>query len=321
MTPKTDDHGKSLAQDLIHVLDTLNGGVHPGYRPAHAKGIMLRGVFTPAPAASSLTRAPHVAREFTPITVRFSDSTGIPNIPDNDPNAIPKGIAIRFHLAEHVHTDIIGQAHDGFPVRTPEEFLEMLQAVAASGPNTANPPRTGPSPIEAFLGGHPAALKYVTAPKPLPSSFAREAFFGVNAFKFTNKDGRERYGRYRIRPEAGTEYLDAAAAASKSPNFLFDDIKERIARGPVKLDIVVQLAESGDTVDDATAHWPDGRTEAAFGSVALNAVIPEEDENARRVIFDPIPRVDGIEPSGDPLLDTRADVYLASGRRRRAGAK
>jgi catalase len=28
--------------------------------------------------------------------------------------------------------------------------------------------------------------------------------------------------------------------------------------------------------------------------------------------------VDGIEPSGDPLLELRAAVYLLSGRRRRA---
>jgi catalase len=302
-----------LSQDLIQALDTLNGGVHPGYRPAHAKGIMLSGTFTPAPGARSLTRAPHAVRESTPVTVRFSGSSGIPNIPDNDPNASPKGMAIRFHLAEHVHTDIIGVAHDGFPVRTPEEFLELLRALAASGPDASKP-----SPIEIFLGAHPAALKFATAPKPLPSSFAREAFFGVNAFKFSNQGGGERYGRYRIRPDAGTEYLDAAVAATKGPDFLFDEIKERIGKSPAKFSVVVQLGESGDTIDDATVVWPADRTEAAFGSVVLTGVIPVDDNEARRLIFDPIPRVDGIEPSGDPLLDARADVYLASGRRRRA---
>jgi len=306
----------SQSQEFLQTFDALNGGVHPGYRPAHAKGIMLSGEFTPAPSASSLTRAPHIARLSTPVTVRLSDSTGIPNIPDNDPHASPKGIAIRFHLAEHVHTDIIGHSLDGFPASTPEVFLQMLQAVAASGPDAAKP-----SPIEVFLGGHPSALEFVMAPKPVPTSFARENFFGVNAFKFTSKDGTERYGRYRIRPAAGTEYLDAAAAAAKSPNFLFDEMKERIAAGPVKFHVLLQLAESGDIVDDATVHWPASRTEAAFGDVALTGVIPEDDTEARRVIFDPIPRVDGIEPSGDPLLDARADLYLASGRRRRAAGK
>ena len=36
------------------------------------------------------------------------------------------------------------------------------------------------------------------------------------------------------------------------------------------------------------------------------------------IIFDPIPRVDGIEPSNDPLFELRAAIYLLSGRRRRA---
>ena len=305
-----------LSQDFIQTLDTLNGGVHPGFRPAHAKGILLRGTFTPAAGASSLTRAPHAARESTPVTVRFSDSTGVPSIPDNDPNSRPKGIAIRFHLAEHVHTDIIGHALDGFPVRTPQEFLEMLQAVAASGPNAPKP-----TPIEVFLAGHPSALKFVTTPKPLPTSFARESYFGVNAFQFTNQAGAARYGRYRIRPEAGNEYLNDVAAATKTANFLFDEMKERIAKGPVKLNVALQLAELGDTVDDATAHWPADRAEAVFGSIVLTEVIPEDDHDARRIIFDPIPRVDGIDPSGDPLLEARADLYLATGRRRRAGLK
>lgn len=39
--------------------------------------------------------------------------------------------------------------------------------------------------------------------------------------------------------------------------------------------------------------------------------------SSRRMIFDPIPRVDGIEPSDDPLLELRAAIYLLSGRRRR----
>lgn len=302
-----------LSQDLLQTFDTLNGGVHPGYRPAHAKGIMLRGTFTPAPGAGALTRAPHIARESTPVTVRFSDSTGVPAIPDNDPKSSPKGMAIRFHLAAHVHTDIIGHSHDGFPTRTPEEFLQMIRAVAASGPGSGKP-----SPIEVFLGGHPSALEFVMAPKPIPSSFARETFFGVNAFKFTNQAGGEHFGRYRIRPDAGVEHLDAAAAAAKSPNFLLDEIKERIARSPVKFNIMLQLAEAGDTVDDATAHWPAGRTEAPFGSVVLTEAIPDDDTEARRVIFDPIPRTDGIEPSADPLLEARADLYLTTGRRRRS---
>jgi catalase len=124
MTPVKTDPATAIAEEILGSLEDLNGP-QPGFRPAHAKGVLLAGRFTPSPTAASLTRAPHLQRSSTALTVRFSDTTGIPTIPDSDPNASPRGMAIRFHLAEHVHTDIIGHSFDGFPVHTAEEFLEL----------------------------------------------------------------------------------------------------------------------------------------------------------------------------------------------------
>jgi catalase len=227
----------ALAEKLIGALDALFG-LHPGFRPAHAKGLMCTGTFTPASEAATLTRAPHANRPSTPVTVRYSDSTGLPTIPDNDPaKSGPRGFAVRFHLDDHVHTDIVGHSTNRFPVRTGE----FLQAAAAAGAGR-------PEVIGAFLAAHPNAKRFAEAPKPIPTSFAREAFFAVTAFKFINADGASRHGRFRIRPEAGTEYLSDADAAKKSENFLFDEIGPRLARGPVKLGVFVQLAGAGDDV-------------------------------------------------------------------------
>src|SRR5262245_2106048 len=82
-----------LAQKLLDAFDKLQG-IHPGFRPAHAKGLMCSGTFAPSPEATKLTRAPHANRPSTPVTVRYSDSTGLPNIPDNDPaRSGPRGFA------------------------------------------------------------------------------------------------------------------------------------------------------------------------------------------------------------------------------------
>jgi catalase len=275
---------------------------------------MLTGKFTPSHDAASISRAPHFNRNFTPVTLRFSNSTGIPVIPDNDPNADPRGIAIRFNLAEHVHTDIVAHSTDGFPTRTGQEFLEFLRAIAASSDQS----QPHPWPVEAFLGSHPAALAFVQTPKPAPASFARETYFGVTAMKFLNKGGDARYGRYRIIPEAGNDHLTPDAAAAKGPNYLFEEIADRVRRAPVKFRIAAQLADEGDTVDDATVHWPEDRRIVDLGDVELTALVPGNAGEQQRIIFDPIPRVDGIEPSDDPLLELRAAVYLISGRRRRA---
>jgi len=308
----SDEKLLALANDLLQQFDQMFG-LNPGFRPAHAKGILLSGVFTPAPDAPSLSRAPHFVRDNTPVSVRFSNSTGIPLIPDNNPNADPRGFAVRFHLADRVHTDIVSHSTDGFPTHTGGEFLEFLQAVVTSGPDTPHP-----TPIEAFLGSHPAALAFVQAPKPAPSSFARETYYGVTAMKFTNRDWLSRYGRYRILPDAGNDHLSAETAAAKGANYLFDEIAVRIADGPVKFKIVAQLADEGDEVNDATIHWPEDREIFEIGTLVLTEPVADNAAEQKHTIFDPIPRVDGIEPSNDPLLELRAAIYLLSGRRRRA---
>jgi catalase len=301
----------NLAQHLLDALDALSG-LHPGFRPAHAKGLMCAGTFTPSREAVKLTRAPHASRPSTPVTVRYSDSTGLPTIPDNDPaRSGPRGIAVRFQLADHVHTDIIAHSVNGFPVRTGEEFVQFLRAVAGAGGGK-------PEALAAFLAAHPNAKRFVETPKPIPTSFAREAFFAVTAFKFTNADGLSRHGRFRIRPDAGTEYLSNAEAAAKSESFLFDELPQRLAKEPVRLGVLVQMAEPGDDVANASVTWPDSRTEIPFGTVTVTARVDDQAPERRKIIFDPVPKVDGIDSAGDPLTAARSDVYLLSGRRRRA---
>jgi catalase len=313
----TDEKMLTLSRKVIEAFDKVNRGPHPGFRPAHAKGILLTGEFKPSPKAASLTRAPHVQRASTRVTARFSDFAGVPSVADNDAqNASPRGFAVRFHLAEHVHTDIVAHSVDTFPSRTAEEFLEFINALIATNP-------TGPHPnaIEQFLGTHPAALAFVQAPKPIPTSFARESFFTVSAFRFTNAEGAHRYGRYGVQPIAGNEYLDDAAAAKCAPDFLFDEIGARVVKEPATFRVVVQLAEDGDITDDATVRWPESRQLMTFGEISLTAVAPNNAAEQQHIIFDPIPRVDGIEASADPLFEPRANIYLMSGRRRREAGK
>jgi catalase len=307
-----DERVVALANDLLKVFDQIFG-LHPGYRAAHAKGLLLTGTFRPSPEAKSLTRAPHALRASTPVTVRFSNSTGIPDLPDNVGDANPRGLAIRFNLAEHVHTDIVGHSTNAFPARDGYEFLEFLRAAVASGPDVPSP-----KPVEKFLAAHPATLKFVQAPKPFPSSLTRETYFALTAFAFTNAEGKTRFGRYRIVPELGNDYLTDEQVKALGPNYHFDEIAERVKKGPVWLRIVVQVADASDKTDDVTVHWPETRPLVDLGTLELTGVAPDNAAEQKQIIFDPIPRVEGIEASADPLLELRAAIYLISGRRRRA---
>jgi len=166
----------------------------------------------------------------------------------------------------------------------------------------------------------PAARAFVEAPKPLPTSYARQAYFAVTAFKFTNATGQSRFGRFRLPPEAGTEFLTAEQAASKTADFLAAELSERLAKGPVGFRLLVQLAEAGDDVTDSTAIWPETRPQVEFGTLAITERVDELAPERRKIIFDPVPRVDGIDSAGDPLTAVRSEMYLLSGRRRRAAA-
>ena len=174
-------------------------------------------------------------------------------------------MAVRFHLADHVHTDIIAHSHNGFPVRTGEEFLEFFRAAAASGPGAPTPP-----PIVAFLAAHPAAKAFVEAPKPIPTSFARQPYFAITAFKFTNAAGQSRFGRFRLRPEAGTEFLTPRAGGEEDGRLpRRRDVGAAGQRGRWGSACWCKLAEEGDEVTNATVIWPESRELVEFGTLAI----------------------------------------------------
>lgn len=208
-------------------------------------------------------------------------------------------------LGERKHTDIIAHSTPFFPVKTGQGFLDFLHAI-------------GDGSIGQYLADNPAAAAFVQAPKPTPAGLDKEKYFGVNAFKLIDTDGKETIVRYQIVPEATEEFLDAEAVAKKDPQFLYQGIQDTIKQGPVRFKFNAQVAENGDVTNDATVHWPESRKIVTLGTITLNSVAEDTLGEQKKIIFDPIPRVNGVEPSDDPLLDMRATLYLISGRERRA---
>ncbi len=160
-------------KELVHqIFDTMVQvhGVKPGYRVVHAKGIVCQGTFTPSKDAATISRAVHF-QGTVPVTVRLSDGNPDPIIPDNTPNAGPRGMSLRFKLPTGEETDIVALSVNGFAVSTGEEFLALQKAVVATDPTKPHP-----WPIEGFLGTHPSALRFVKGTQVVPASFATESF-------------------------------------------------------------------------------------------------------------------------------------------------
>ncbi len=298
--------GKSMPEQIADVMSQLNGGVHVGFRFAHAKGLVATGTFTPTPGAAAISKAGHFSGTGVPVTVRFSDGTGVPQINDDNPNASPHGMAIRFMIGKG-YTDIVANSHNGFFVGTADDFLAFIKAIAATKPDSKHP-----SPIEAFLGTHPRALKVIVDSKPLPASFANLAFFGNNAFVFVDAAGKKQAGRYQIIPEAGLKTIDSATAAKGGPNYLFDELTKRLAKGPIKYKLWIQLANPGDQTNDGSIVWSDDHKRVEMGTISVTTVAPDNDTLQRELRFNPILITSGIELSDDPFPILRSAVYAIS---------
>ncbi len=296
----------AVARQIVGQFDSLFGGPHEGARAVHAKGILLEGRFVPAAGARSLTRAVHVQGPDVPVLVRFSDFAGIPTVPDNADGAVPKGMAIKFMLPDGGSTDIVAHSYDGFPAATPEEFLAFLRALSS-----------GEAAFARHVASHPAARRFVEAPKPEPASFATESFYGVNAFRFTNAEGTQRFGKYVIVPEAGEAHLTADEAAAKDADYLMDDIADRLRAAPVRFALKVQLAGPGDSLVDGSLPWPKDRQTVTLGTIEISSVAADNAARQRDLLFTPLSLVGGIAPSDDPMLLARTRAYRISHDRRR----
>lgn len=299
---------KPVPQAAVEVLNKLSGGPHPGFRANHAKGVLVTGSFIPAASAASLSMAPHLTSEQpVAVLVRFSNATGIPALADGDGNASPHGIAIRFQLPDGQSTDIVSISSNGFPVGTPEEFVALLQAISLTGPVTPKP-----TPIEQFMGSHPIALKWATTPRPAPVSFATLAYYGVNAFKFTNAAGQSAYARYQILPLAGEQALPESELKKASANFLMEELPLRIAKGPVGFRLVAQVAEGSDPINDGSLVWPSSRKLIELGTLRITGTVANQVAEQKTLLFNPLSLTPGIAASDDPVLLIRPAAYGVS---------
>src|SRR6266446_8911056 len=283
--------------DLANKVD----GVHPGFRAFHAKGVVVEGSFKASAEAAQLSRATLFNRSSIPVTARFSDGSGMPTVPDGSP-AMPRGIAIKYHLPGGADTDMVTNSFKFFPVGTGEDFRDLLQAIAASPPDAPHPNK-----VEQFFASHPNVPKAIGS-LPIPDSFADEEYHGIDAFIFVSKSGQRQAVRYFVVPEK-LVHITPEEAAKQSPNYLFDELTQRIARKPVVFHLKAQLAEPGDQTKDASQPWPDDRKVVDLGVVTLNKAVPNSLEAETKLLFMPTSLTDGIELSDDPLPVVRTGAY------------
>jgi catalase len=290
-------------QDLVDALHTAFGRHHA--RAVHTKGVILVGSFTPAAEAKTICKAPIFTGGALPLVARYSLFAGVPNLPDNAGPASPSGLALKIKGADGNDYDLVTNQHNGFIVSNTDEFAVFLRAVGASGPGVAHP-----TPVEQFLSTRPIS-KAFTQSLTYPASYATATFFGINSFKFTNAQGKAIFVRSRLVPRAGEHYLKPDELKAKGENYLEDEIVARVGKGAVVYDWYVQVAESGDKIEDPSIAWPESRKLVKLGTFSI-ARLPDDASLAdRTTLYLPGQPHPGIEPA-DPMLVLRNKAYPIS---------
>lgn len=295
----------STPQQMVDALHQTFGK-YPNARAVHAKGIITEGFFTPSPEAKKICKAVHFSIAKSPVTVRFSDFTGIPNISDTDAHSNPRGLAIKFHLPDGKTTDIVSHSYNGFPVATTDEFRELLTAISKSGSDSIKP-----TPLDTFLETHPVAKTFLTNQKPASVSFANLSYYGVNAFKFINSKGSAVYIRYQFIPEEGEKFLSQEALSQLGPNYLNEEIKSHLSSENIKFRLYAQIAQPGDTINNPSIVWPENRKRILLGTITLTKVTANTPAEDKKLSFIPNAVTDGIE-TADVMLEDRSKAYPIS---------
>jgi catalase len=288
------------------------GGKFDGFRRSGAKGVCATGEFVGSAQGRALSVSSAFSGKPVPVVVRFSVGGGNPKAPDNARSQ--RNLALQFDLPGGETWQMGNISAPIFGATSPEQMLARLEA-SMPDPETKRP---NPDKVKAFADANPDTLlqgKYF-ASQPVPASYAKVNYWGVHAFGFVAADGKKQWGKWIFEPVGGTQSLSDDEAKAKGPDFLIDDLRQRVAAGNVAFDFNLQLAQPGDKLDSAITPLPDNRPKVTLGRLTIKAVSPDATGPCVGITYNPMVLPKGVEPSADPMLAARAAPYAVSlGRR------
>jgi catalase len=301
---------------FVNHMEANAGGPHKGFRRAHAKGICVAGSFQATPEARTWSKAAVFSGAVIPVVGRFAEATPDPYKPDNSVPVRSMALELRPPGGGEWRTG--NNNTPGLHVSTPEAF-NAFQIASTPDPATGKP---DPAKMKAFLDAHPETVAFNArmAAKPLAADFGNDTYNSVDGFYYVAPDGTRRLVRWRFAPEAPFTSLAKAELARRPKNYLFDNLLQKIGKGPLKWRLVATFAQPGDP-NRAAELWPENRKQAVMGELTLTHAESEAPGNCRDLNFDPMTLPPGIEPSDDPIPWARSAVYAESFHRRMSEPK
>lgn len=151
--------------------------------------------------------------------------------------------------------------------------------------------------------------------------------YSGHTHKFVKPDGSFVYVQIHLKTDQGSKTLsneEAGKLASENPDFSTQDLFEAIQRGEnpswtvyVQVLTPEQAEKFKWNIFDLTKVWPQGEVPLRrFGKMTLNRNVENYFAEIEQVAFSPSHLVPGVEPSADPVLQSRLFSYPDTHRHR-----
>jgi catalase len=287
------------------------GGPALGHRRNHAKGICFTGTFEANGNGSELSKAQVFVPGQYPVVGRFNLATADPNAADAMVRVRGLGIRITPPNGQEWRSAMIDAPI--FPVSTVQGFYDLQMASATKNPDA----------MKKFIGAHPEFLTFLGWAKSAPwtSSFAEERYNSLNSFLFIDGSGTKHTIRWSLIPAAQPVSISPVELAKRGPDFLEQEITQRVASGPQHWSLVVTVSNPGDTTADPNKAWPADRRTVDVGTLTVQQIEQEADGPCRDINYDPTVLPVGIATSDDPFPSARSAAYSRSYNSRTAEEK
>lgn len=273
-----------------------------GHRRNHAKGLCFTGVFQANGAGSAWSRALVFTPGRYPVVGRFN--LGSPDLAASDATTGVRGLSIRITTPDGQQWRSAMINAPEFPVSTPQAFYALLAAGRSKDPQAM--PR--------FAASHPGFVAFgkAAAQQVHTASYAGERYNSIDSFIFVDRNGKRQAVRWALNPAIPQVPATPEELGRLGPDFLFKDLRERMAQGPLRFPMTVTVAAPGDNTADPNQAWPDARQQVEVGVLAVQQLEDEPNGPCRDINYDPTVLPDGIALSDDPFPAARAAVYARS---------
>ncbi|KAK0642738.1 Catalase [Lasiodiplodia hormozganensis] len=328
-TQRAGENGPLLLQDF-HLIDLLSHFDRERIpeRVVHAKGSGAHGFYrTTAPLDDLSCADIFKAGKQCPITLRFSTVGGERGSPDCARD--PRGFAVKFRTDEG-NWDMVGNNTPVFFLRDPAKFPHFIHTQKRD-PATNLGGGDDSTMFWDYLSQNPEAVHQVMilmGDRGIPDGYRFMNGYSGHTMKLVNAKGDWVYAQFHFKSKQGNRFLTNEEAATKSPDYSQKDLYYAIEDGNYPgWDCYVQTMTPKQAEDaweqkrinvfDLTHVWPQAEYPLRkYGEFFLNENAKNYFAEIEQSAFSPSHLVPGIEPTADPVLQSRLFSYPDTHRHR-----